>query len=128
MRSLSISGAITCFSLRDVEGKTQALSEFARVVKSDGFLEIVDVGKPDSHVLQRLVGAYVIVIMPLVARILIGRRSNTNPFRMIIPTFRRLQTNHELMRLTASSFASVSLQEFLIGGLVIVEGRAKGNP
>ena len=128
MRSFSISGAITCFSLRDVRDKTQAVSEFARVVKRDGFLEIVDVGKPDSQVLQRLVGAYVIVIMPLVARILIGRRSNINPFRMIIPTFRKLQTNHELARLTASSFGSVSLQEFLVGGLVIVEGRARGNP
>ena len=128
LRSFSVSGAITCFSLRDVRDKTQSVSEFARVIKNDGFFEIVDVGKPDSQLLQRLVSVYVIVIMPLFARVLVGRRSKTNPFRMIIPTFRRLQTNRELARLTASYFSPVSLQEFLLGGLVVVDSRAKRKP
>lgn len=125
LRSSSVSGTITCFSLRDVRDKTKSVSEFARVVKPEGFLEIVDVGKPDNKPLQRLIGIYVIVIMPLVARVLVGHRSKTNPFRMIVPTFRRLETNCELSKLTATRFGTVSQQEFLFGGLVMVEGRAK---
>jgi len=123
LREASVSGVITCFSLRDVRDKARSISEFAKTVRHNGLLEIVDVGKPDGWLVQGLISAYVSLIMPLIARVLIGRRARTNPFKMIIPTFRRLPTNHDLTSLTTARFGSAKPQQFLFGGLVIVEGK-----
>jgi demethylmenaquinone methyltransferase / 2-methoxy-6-polyprenyl-1,4-benzoquinol methylase len=120
-RNSSIAGTMTCYSLRDVRDNAASLSEFARVVKEKGRLEIVDVGKPDNPFLQRLIGLYVVLVMPIVARFFVGRRARENPFRMIIPTFHRLPTNRSLSRLAEHKFSSSKLHEYLLGGLVIVE-------
>ncbi len=120
-RDGSIAGIITCYSLRDVRDKEASISEFARAIKKDGRLEIVDVGKPDSLFFRKLIGLYVVLAMPIVARFFIGGRTRGNPFRMIIPTFHQLPTNESLRRLAARLFGSSVLHEFLFGGLVIVE-------
>jgi ubiquinone/menaquinone biosynthesis C-methylase UbiE len=126
-RSGSIAGAITCFSLRDVGDTAGSIAEFARVIVQRGGLEIVDIGKPDNRFFQRLISIYIVLVMPLVTRILIGRRARGNPFRMIIPTFYRLLTNQNLARLTESAFGSVEFHEFLFGGLVIVDALRTGD-
>ena len=118
-----MAGAITCFSLRDVRDREASVGEFARVVRETGRLEIVDVGKPDSPFFQRLISLYVVLVMPIVAKFFIGGRARGNPFRMIVPTFHRLSTNHNLAMLAERKFGSSRLHEFLLGGLVIVEAR-----
>ena len=120
-RDSSIAGAITCYSLRDVRDTVGSLAEFARIVRDKSRLEIVDVGKPDTQFFRRLIGLYVTLVMPIIARFFIGGRTRGNPFRMIIPTFHRLQTNQDLTRLAENEFGSSRLQEFLLGGLLIVE-------
>lgn len=126
LRSRSISGIITCFSLRDVRSRTDSICEFSRIVKSRGLLEIVDVGKPENQLSQEIIRTYVTLIMPIVARVLIGRRDRSNPFRMIIPTFHGLSTNRSLTGLVAGIFGTATLHQFMFGGLVIVEG-TKGS-
>src|SRR2546425_10739272 len=59
--------------------------------------------------------------MPMIARFFIGGRTTGNPFRMIMPTFRRLATNRDITRLAEREFGSARLHEFVLGGLVIVE-------
>ena len=121
LRTASVAGVITCFSLRDVQDKARSIEEFARVTKASGLLEIVDVGKPDNLLFQRIVGLYISLIMPIVAQALIGPRARVNPFKMIIPTFRRLPTNYTLRALTEVTFGSAKLHQFQLGGLIIVE-------
>ena len=123
LRERSIAGTITCFSLRDVRDRTRSMKEFSRVLVDNGRLEIVDVGKPDDRFLRSLVGVYISLIMPIVARLFIGGRDRRNPFRMIIPTFNRLLTNRQLEALAGRSFGWSTLHEFLFGGLVIVEAQ-----
>lgn len=120
-RSEGVAGMITCFSLRDVRDLRKSISEFARVVRKRGGLEIVDIGKPDDPFLARLIGSYISVIMPILARFSIGRRSGRNPFRMIIPTFRRLPRNGELKRAVDVGFGPSKLHEFMFGGLIVVD-------
>jgi len=120
-RNESIAAAITCFSLRDVRDRARSIAEFARVIIQKGRLEIVDIGKPDSPFFQGLISIYIVLVMPIVARVLIGRRTRGNPFRMIIPTFFHIPTNQNLARLTEGEFGSVESHEFLFGGLVIVD-------
>lgn len=123
----SIAGAITCFSLRDVRDRSRSIGEFARVVRKNGRLEIVDVGKPDNLFLRKIIGVYVMLVMPIVARVFIRQRSRKNPFRMIIPTFHRLSTNHSLDRLAYQTFGSSKLHEYLFGGLIIIEASKTGG-
>ncbi len=121
-RDGSFAGAITCFSLRDVRDRASSLREFSRVIDDKGRLEIVDIGKPDNLFLRKLASLYIALVMPTIARFLIGGRLRGNPFRMIILTVQSLATNHSLARLVARIFGSSSLRGFLFGGLVIVEG------
>lgn len=120
-RSEAFSAILTCFSFRDVRDKTFSMQEFARVVHRNGLLEIVDIGKPDGMFRKKLIGIYVVSVMPTLARFFIGRRTKGNPFQMIVPTFHRLATNRTIMRLTDHEFGSALIREFLFGGLVIIE-------
>ncbi len=116
-------GAITCFSLRDVQNTDQSLREFRRVLKRESMLQIVDVGKPDSSLLRGTTGVYISIVMPVLTRALASGRVRGNPFEMIIPTFRRLQTNNTLAQHVKEVFHSSTLHEFLFGSLIILEAR-----
>ena len=120
-RDGSVAGVITCYSLRDVRNKKIAINEFARVVRKNGRLEIVDVGKPDKLFFRRLISLYAVLAMPILARFFIGRRARGNPFTMIIPTFHQLPTNQTLAILARRLFGPSIRHEFLFGGLVIIE-------
>lgn len=120
-RCYAFSGILTCFSFRDVRDKGLSMEEFARVTHQNGRLEIVDMGKPDSALRQKLIELYVVALMPIIARFFIGGRTMGNPFRMIVPTFYGLATNRTVARLAQKGFGSAKLHEFLLGGLVIVE-------
>jgi ubiquinone/menaquinone biosynthesis C-methylase UbiE len=117
----AFSGVLTCFSYRDVRNKALSLAEFARVVDRRGRLEIVDIGKPDGLFRQKLIGLYVALIMPIIARFFISGRIAGNPFQMIVLTFHRLRKNHSVTGMAEREFGSAKLHEFLLGGLVIIE-------
>ena len=119
----AFSGVLTCFSYRDVRDKALSLVEFARVVGGEGRMEIVDIGKPDGLFRQKLIELYVAVLMPTIARFFIRGRTKENPFQMIILTFHQLAKNRSVTRLAEQKFGSASLQEFLLGGMVIIEAR-----
>lgn len=123
IRAGGIAGTITCYSLRDVRDTKLAIAEFVRVAREAGRLEIVDVGKPDQSFLRGLVTVYVVVLMPVIARLLIRRSLRSNPFRMIVPTYHRLSTNGQLLRLAEHCFGSANSHSFMLGGLVIIEAQ-----
>ena len=120
-RPYAFAAILTCFSFRDVRDKALSMEEFARVTRQEGRLEIVDIGKPESTFLRKLIELYVVALMPIIARFFIGGRTTENPFRMIIPTFYGLATNRTVARLAERGFGSAWLHEFLLGGLVIIE-------
>jgi len=119
----AFSGVLTCFSYRDVRDKALCLVEFARVMDRKGWLEIVDVGKPDGLFRQKLIGLYIAVFMPVIARFFISGQTKENPFQMIVPTFHRLAKNRSVTRLAEEKFGSARLYEFLLGGMVIIEAK-----
>ena len=59
--------------------------------------------------------------MPVLARFSIRGRTVGNPFKMIIPTWKKLQTNKRLSNLIEQSFGPCALKSFLLGGLVVFE-------
>lgn len=117
----SLGAVITCFSLRDVMSLDCSLEEFARVTRRGGALAIVDIGKPDSGFWRALVGFYISRVMPVLARVLIRGRTPGNPFKMIIPTWKKLLTNRRLSDLIEQSFGPCVLKSFFLGGLAVFE-------
>ena len=120
-RQGSLGAVITCFALRDVASLDRSLDEFARATRRGGALAVVDIGKPDSTFWRALIGFYISHVMPVLARFSIRGRTSGNPFRMIIPTWRRLRTNKQLSDLIEQSFGPCVLKGFFLGGLVVFE-------
>ncbi len=121
LRPGSLGAVITCFSLRDVVSLDRTLDEFARATRRGGALAVVDIGKPESGFWRALIGFYISQVMPVLARFSIRGRTPGNPFRMIVPTWEKLQTNRRLMDLIERSFGPCALKSFLLGGLVVFE-------
>jgi len=121
LRPGSLGAVITCFSLRDVVSLDRSLDEFARATRRGGALAVVDIGKPDSAFWRALIGFYILHVMPVLARSAIRGKTPGNPFRMIIPTWKRLRTNKQLSDLIGQSFGPCALKSFLLGGLVVFE-------
>jgi ubiquinone/menaquinone biosynthesis C-methylase UbiE len=117
----SLGAVITCFSLRDVVSLDHSLDEFAGATRRGGALAIVDIGKPDSGYWRSLIGFYILHVMPVLARFLIRGRTSGNPFRMIVPTWKKLRTNGGLSDLIEQSFGPCVLKSFFLGGLVVFE-------
>jgi demethylmenaquinone methyltransferase / 2-methoxy-6-polyprenyl-1,4-benzoquinol methylase len=120
-RAGSIGAVITCFALRDVVNLNRSLGEFARATRRGGALAVVDIGKPDNGIWRGAIGFYISHGMPVLARFSIRGRASGNPFRMIIPTWKKLLTNRRLSDLIEESFGPCALKSFLLGGLVVLE-------
>ncbi|OLD13043.1 MAG: hypothetical protein AUI50_01580 [Crenarchaeota archaeon 13_1_40CM_2_52_14] len=120
-RAGSLGAVITCFSLRDVVNVGQSLDEFAHATRRGGALAVVDIGKPDIGFWRSLIGFYISHIMPILARFATCGRTSGNPFRMIIPTWKKLRTNKQLLDLIEQSFGPCMLKSFFLGGLVVFE-------
>ena len=117
----SLGAVITCFSLRDVVSLGSSLDEFAGATRRGGALAVVDIGKPDSGFWRSLIGFYISQVMPILARFLTRGRTSGNPFRMIVPTWKKLKTNKRVSDLIEQSFGPCALKSFLLGGLVVFE-------
>ena len=59
--------------------------------------------------------------MPVLARVLIRGRTPGNPFKMIVPTWKKLLTNRRLSDLIEQSFGPCVLKSFFFGGMVVFE-------
>ncbi len=117
----SLGAVITCFALRDVVILDRSLGEFARATRRGGALAVVDIGKPDNTFWRVVIGFYISHGMPILARFKIRGRTSSNPFRMIIPTWKKLPTNKRLSDRIEESFGPCALKSFFLGGLVVFE-------
>jgi ubiquinone/menaquinone biosynthesis C-methylase UbiE len=121
LRASSLGAVITCFALRDAANLDRSLEEFARSTRRGGALAVVDIGKPDSGFWRGLIRFYLSRIMPMFARFWISGRTGGNPFKMIIPTWKKLLTNNQLLTQIEVSFGPCVLKSFFLGGLVVFE-------
>lgn len=105
------------YSFRDAISYAKAIDEFARVLKKDGRLVIVDLGKPDNSFYRLGVSFYLRFLMPIIAFTVAGRLGIK--FKEIYGTWKRLPKNNEMIRLLRTRFREVKRYEMLFGGAVI---------
>ena len=117
----SMGAVLTCFALRDAVSLERSLREFANVTRHGGALAVVDVGKPNGGFWKNSIGFYISWVMPVLARFWIRGRVPDNPFKMIIPTWKKLQTNNRLQDQIERLFGPCMLKSFFLGGLVVFE-------
>ncbi|MDW8084284.1 MAG: class I SAM-dependent methyltransferase [Candidatus Caldarchaeum sp.] len=114
------------FSLRDARNTRTALSEVKRVLKQNGNLIVVDLGKPDSPLFSLLVGLYWKVVAPFLALLKLGKTGLNAT--SIYSTYRRLPKNNELKSIVQSFFEKVEIREKMLGGAVMLKASSKQGP
>ncbi|MEM0163251.1 MAG: class I SAM-dependent methyltransferase [Thermoplasmata archaeon] len=109
--------AVMCgFSFRDAIDFKKASSELARVIKKDGLLVLVDLGKPDN-ILRYFFYVY-LAIMPT-SLILFLNRKKLKDYFTLYKTFRNYITYSEIQTLFKNNGMKLfKFRKILMGGLI----------
>ena len=111
--------AVLCgYSLRDAINLRIAISEIHRVLKKEGKVVIVDLGKPDKTIIRLGVSFYLRAILPIIALIAGGRLGLK--FATLYGTYKRWPQNKKLEALLLEKFSRVEFEKDLMGGAIIV--------
>ena len=111
--------AVLCgYSLRDAINLRIAISEIHRVLKKDGRLVIVDLGKPDEPFIRFGVSFYLRFILPLLALAAGGKLGLK--FGTLYGTFKRWPKNKKLEEMLLEKFSRVEFEKDLMGGAIMV--------
>lgn len=115
----NIFDAVLCgYSLRDAIHLKDAIAEFHRILKPNGRLLIVDLGKPDQVFLDALVSMYLKYVLGFLAFTVAG--SKGLGFRALYGTYKRWPKNSELKRMLEGEFSEVQFRKYMLGGAVII--------
>jgi len=111
--------AVMCgYSFRDAISMRTAVAEFHRVLKDNGRLIIVDIGKPDNAFNRTGVSFYLKFIMGILAFLVAG--SMGLKFRAIYGTYKRLPRNAEMKLMLKEKFSKVEFETRMMGGAIVV--------
>ena len=118
----NIFDAVLCgYSLRDAIHLKDAIAEFHRILKPNGRLLIVDLGKPDQILLDALVRIYLKYVLGFLAFAVAG--SKGLGFRALYGTYKRWPKNSELRKMLEIEFSEVKFRKYMMGGAVIIAAR-----
>lgn len=106
------------YSLRDAINLRIAISEIHRVLKKEGKVVIVDLGKPDKTIIRLGVSFYLRAILPIIALIAGGRLGLK--FATLYGTYKHWPQNKKLEALLLEKFSRVEFEKDLMGGAIIV--------
>jgi demethylmenaquinone methyltransferase/2-methoxy-6-polyprenyl-1,4-benzoquinol methylase len=117
-RESSLDAVLCGYSLRDAISLIDAISEIHRVLKNDGRLIIVDIGKPDNAFFRSVVTFYLKYILGIIAYSVSGKRGLR--FKTLYGTFIRWPKNGVLNDLLLKKFSKVKFTTKIFGGAIIV--------
>jgi len=111
--------AVLCgYSLRDAINLRIAIGEIHRVLKKEGRLVIVDLGKPDDAFVRFGVSFYLRLILPIIAFAVAGKLGLK--FTKLYDTYKRWPKNKKLESLLLEKFSKVDFKKDLMGGAIMV--------
>ena len=118
LRPQTIDLTVFSFSLRDALNMKQTLSETKKILKPNGLILILDIGKPRSRLLRATYGFYWLVVAPLMVKVKLGIKGR-NPWKEIYPTYQRLPSNSQLKQMISENFKVITFREYYLGCVVI---------
>jgi demethylmenaquinone methyltransferase / 2-methoxy-6-polyprenyl-1,4-benzoquinol methylase len=111
--------AVICgYSLRDAIQLGPAIAEIHRVLKKEGRLIIVDIGKSNHPLIKAFSSFYLKYILSIIAFIIAGKEGFK--FRTIHGTFLKWPENQVLYKMLANNFRRVEFKERMMGAAIIV--------
>jgi demethylmenaquinone methyltransferase/2-methoxy-6-polyprenyl-1,4-benzoquinol methylase len=111
--------AVLCgYSLRDSIHLQRAIAEMHRVLKSDGLLVIIDLGKPDNRIVRAMVSLYLKYFLGIFAYVAAGKPGLK--FKTLYGTYMRWPKNSELNCMLKEKFSKVQFERGIMGGAVII--------
>lgn len=124
-RRNTASFAAAAFALRDTTDKVRALGEVEQTLREGGKLLVVDIGKPDNHIVRGFFTLFMRFIVPILGGLTAGYGFR-NPWSLLQETYRLLPTNRRLLLLLRRILGSSELEELALGCLVLAV--AEKNP
>lgn len=106
------------YSLRDAIQLGPAIAEIHRVLKKEGRLIIVDIGKSNDPVIKAFSAFYLKYILSIIAFIIAGKEGFK--FKKIHGTFLKWPSNEALYKMLADKFRRVEFKERMMGAAIIV--------
>jgi len=108
------------FSFRDAKDMSKTLKEIYRVLKDQGRLLIVDLGKPDNPIIRFFSILYLKYLVPIIALILVGGRGLY--YSALYTTYKSYPTNRKLREILEERFKISFFLEDLFGGAIVIIG------
>ncbi len=109
------------FSLRDARNIIRAAKMLTEKLKPNGYILIVDIGKPESHILSFTLHIYWRYIVPIIAAIIVRRK--WRKYTALGETYLKLPENNQLKRLLKTLYKVVVFKEKFMGGGLIAIGK-----
>jgi demethylmenaquinone methyltransferase/2-methoxy-6-polyprenyl-1,4-benzoquinol methylase len=111
--------AVLCgYSLRDAIELDSAIAEIHRILKKEGLLVVVDLGKPNNRLVRAFVSFYLEYILSMIAFFVAGQLGLK--FKTLHGTFKKWPRNSELYTLLCRHFSEVKFETGLMGAAVVV--------
>jgi len=116
------------FSFRDFRDKEKGLREIFRVLRKDGVLVILEIGKPEDRLKLKMMNLHLRYGVPLIARFIVPRdvlmARGENMYKDLWMSYQKYlpaSAYAEIMR--GIGFADVEWDELTYGGAVLLRGR-----
>ncbi len=113
------------YSFRDAQNFKMAAKEMKRVLKNNGRLLIVDIGKPDNRFLRWFIGLYFRFCAGLLASFFLGRKGFI--FAKIYPTYRKFLTINQLRSIFQNLFNDVNIETSMLSAAIILVAQVPKN-
>ncbi|MEM2403833.1 MAG: class I SAM-dependent methyltransferase [Candidatus Methanomethylicia archaeon] len=111
------------FSLRDARNIVKATKMLTEKLKPNGYILIIEMGKPENHILSFILYIYWRYIVPIIA-IIIARRK-WRKYIALSETYLKLPKNNQLKKLLKTLYKVIIFKEKIMGGGLIVIGKFK---
>jgi demethylmenaquinone methyltransferase/2-methoxy-6-polyprenyl-1,4-benzoquinol methylase len=111
------------FSIRDSRSIVKAAKMLTEKLKPNGYMLIVEVGKPENPILNIILHIYWRFITPMIAIIVVGRK--WRKYIALGETYIKLPRNSQLRNYLRKLYKIVVFREKLLGGALIAVGKLK---
>ena len=119
-----ISITATAYALRDSTEKSRVLNEINAVLKENGRLLLIDVGKPNNPIYEGFLSIYMRYIVPIIGGLVVNR-GYVNPWTYLYKTYELLPVNARLQDMLEKWIGCGNVDEISFGGLVVATAKKK---
>jgi demethylmenaquinone methyltransferase/2-methoxy-6-polyprenyl-1,4-benzoquinol methylase len=123
-RERIISITATAYALRDSSDKHRVLSEINSVLKENGRLIVIDVGRPNNPINDKFLSIYMRFIVPIIGG-LVAKRGYMNPWTYLYKTYELLPVNERFQEMLDKRIGYSRVEEISFGGLIVATARKK---